>query len=74
MSSNPFIGNNPQATVSRCEQSLSIFRLVLEDRAEPHNDLCLDFDDCCALMCIVQGVQGALRDVVNKLDDYQPKN
>ena len=74
MSSNPFIGNNPQHTVSQREMALSVFHLVLVDREEPaRNDLCLDFDDCCALMYVVQGVQEALRDALNKLDGYRPK-
>ena len=79
MSSNPFIiedGSNPvQGTVSQVEQSLSILQNALHmvPNGEANQVISFDFDDCCAYQCVLEGLRGALRDVVNKLDGYQPK-
>ena len=76
MSSNPFIvedGSNPvQGTVSRVEQCLSIFQNALYiDTSVDSKEVSFDFDDCCAY--VLEGLRGALRDAVNKLDGYEPK-
>ena len=78
MSSNPFIvedGANPvQGTVSQVEQFLSIFQNALHiDTTGESQEVSFDFDDCCAYQCVLEGLRGALRDVVNKLDDYKLK-
>ena len=75
MSSNPFIvedGGNPvQSTVSRVQQSLSLFRNIL---SSPHaENIELDFDQCSALLFVLDGMNKALMDAVEKLDDYEPK-
>ena len=76
MSSNPFIvddGNNPvQGTVSQVEQCLSIFQNALHIDGDS-KEVSFDFDDCCAYQCVLEGLRGALRDVVNKLDGYKLK-
>ena len=75
MSSNPFIcedGAYPlQSTVSRCQQSLSIFHNLLWTGDDQTVEL--DFDYRCGLLAVVEGIDDALRHVVNKLDDYEPK-
>ena len=68
---NPFIDDTPQGTVSRCQQSLNIFHLVLTDRN--CHDVALDFDGCCALLYLTDGLSYALMDVVDKLDGYTLK-
>ncbi len=78
MSSNPFIvedGTNPvQGTVSQVEQCLSIFQNALHiDTTGESKEVSFDFDDCCAYQCVLEGLRGALRDVVDKLDDYKLK-
>ena len=78
MSSNPFIveeGSNPvQGTVSQVEQCLSIFQNALHiDTTGESKEVSFDFDDCCAYQCVLDGLRSALRDVVNKLGGYQPK-
>lgn len=72
---NPFIceeGGFPiQSTVSRVEQSLALIQKtvsLMTDHSDP--DTC---DELCAMEYVVEGLRGALRDVVNKLDDYQLK-
>ena len=73
---NPFIcddGTYPiQSTVSRCQQCLSLFHNLFwtgDDQA-----VALDFDDRCAFLAVVEGIDDALKHVVNELDGYQPKD
>ena len=76
---NPFICDNGgypiQSTVSRVEQSLSIFEGALYFIPQPGGtqEVSFDYDECCAFQAVLAGLRGALRDAVNKLDDYQPK-
>jgi len=74
---NPFIcedGGFPiQSTVSRVEQSLTLLQRTLQVGVDHTESASLDFDECCAIECVIEGMRGALRDVVNKLDDYELK-
>ena len=71
--SNPFVSDdgNIQATVSVCQQSLSILHNVLwTGDAETVE---LDFDYRCGLVAVVEGIDDALKHVVDELDNYKKR-
>ena len=60
---------------SQVEQCLSILQNALHftPDGQANQVISFDFDDCCAYQCVLEGLRGALRDVVDKLDGYQPR-
>lgn len=75
---NPFIchvgSDHVAGTVSNVEQSLSSLQNALyfvpggETKA-----VSFGYDDCCAFQYVLEGLRGALREVVEQLADYAPK-
>ena len=75
---NPFIckdGSYPlQSTVSQVERSLSIFETMLDfcEDVDVH-EVSFNYNEACGLRYVLAGLRGALREVVEQLDDYEPK-